>query len=163
MRKQGTYIKHKWYIRWWVRVLRLWLSVPATSRRTGVPMSTIKDWVPGRDRIYAKKQAKKWAIADPLLGKHYDREVGRRSGLSYDSIQKRRHKLEISPFQPSGPPRNTPAERTSNDYEVRQRKLAEEQVRNELLRKFGGGKLMDAEMKAFLLEKDMRELEKKYG
>ena len=88
-----------------------------------IPTSTIKEWAPGPDIRFKRM----WAIADPLLGTEPDVVVARKSGLSPDSISKRRQKKDIPAYV------KPLKARTLHELEYLRQRRAERQVAQELL------------------------------
>ena len=97
----------------------------------------------------------------PLLGQQSDASIKRDIPGSYSpwQIGVYRRELGINKWHSV----LTVEERRERERTSKEEKKALARALPDLLRRFGGGKLMDAEMKAFLLKKDMTELEKKYG
>ena len=96
----------------------------------------------------------------PLLGKQSDASIKRDVPGPYSSwmIGCHRRELGIDKWRSF----LTRAQRAENERIAIAKKKVQAKLLPALLRKFGTGKPMDEEMKAFLLEKDMAELERKY-
>ena len=117
--------KHRWYVGWFCKFLRLRMSPKEVSDFMGIAKSTVWHWSPGP----SDKFQKKWAKALPLLGTRPDTVIGSMTGLSKDSIRMRRVKLGVPAFAPPLSMRTKAVRERSN----RAKRFAERQVNQELM------------------------------
>ena len=117
--------KHRWYVRWFCKFLRLWMPPPEVARMMNVPRQTIWRWSPGKNPAFGKRKEK----AIPLLGTISDSAIARKVGLSATSVFNLRLKLGIDPHIP---PLST-KKRAVLDRNNRKKLFAERQVNQELM------------------------------
>ena len=115
--------KHRRYVRWVAKFLRLWKSCPEVGRIMNVPRQTVWRWSPGRDPTIDRKKEK----AIPLLGTMSDMDIARKTGLSQSGVCYFRQRLGIDAY--IRPPYIPLRER-----ELREQRIAETQVAQKLMK-----------------------------
>ena len=121
MNHRGKYLTYRWYVRWYCKFLRLWLTTAIVAQHTGIPKPTISSWSPRR------KSAKAIKKAIPLLGLASDAAVGRKVGLSASCIRDHRRYRGIRPYRMSD------KQKTAYNRRLILDNSAEKQVAHELM------------------------------